>query len=167
MQDARIKEIQDRVDKATAGPWIYLFGDNYVYTKLEDGCRGMAISRVDYGNQQDNAKFIAHARQDLPFLLAALQEAQAENKKLCYTLDIAGEENCTLSNVISSKEDKIAELEEELQMAETRERVLREALLEIVNQPIIDKVDERQDNFKTINKMGCIAHMALIQEGQA
>ena len=81
VQEARIKEIQDRVDKATPAPWMYLFGDEIIYEKLEDGCRGLPIARAALGNHYNNAQFIANAPDDIEFLLAALEEAQDRNKQ--------------------------------------------------------------------------------------
>lgn len=47
---------------ATPGPWVHLFGDRFVYTKLEDGGRGNHIVGVGYPafpDESANMSFIA------------------------------------------------------------------------------------------------------------
>ena len=82
--------IRNRCEAATLGPWMYLSDDELIYTKLEDGCRGLPITRkahteqfIDrFENAKNNAFFIAHARQDIPVLLDALEKAETRIQAL-------------------------------------------------------------------------------------
>jgi len=60
---------------ATPGPWIYLFGDRFIYTKLEDGCRGKQIANVEFGKPEDT-NFIAESRKALPYWIKRTIEAE-------------------------------------------------------------------------------------------
>lgn len=116
----RIKEIQARVDKATEGPWEQN-QENVV-------AKGYTLF-FTYMSHRNDAKFIAHARQDIPYILAALQEAQAKIVKLENRLQIS-----------PYGDDKIDELESAIgfmqhthdvaiKQAAAREQGLRTALL--------------------------------------
>ena len=70
MDKIQIDEIRARCDAATPGPWDAHPGPDYEYIfALGDG---MAHVRGPY-----NAEFIAHARQDIPALLDALEAERA------------------------------------------------------------------------------------------
>lgn len=78
MTPSQISEIQQRADAATKGPWVYM-GDTFPY-------QGMVVSakNVDricetpiFDDRTDDMEFIAHARKDIPNLLAHISE-QAE-----------------------------------------------------------------------------------------
>lgn len=83
LTDGEIKEIRERERKATEGPWLW-DGDEtavedeqppYIYRKLPEVAED-AISVLwdsDWGDDAD-ADFIAHARQDIPRLLADREE---------------------------------------------------------------------------------------------
>jgi hypothetical protein len=83
------EEIRKRCCAATPGPWLFVYGDEIIYTKLDDGCRGLPIVRGEYGyssiSMSDwyrNADFISHSRTDISALLDALDEAEAQIEKL-------------------------------------------------------------------------------------
>jgi hypothetical protein len=92
----RIAVIQARVEAATAGPWSTQHFQPYplvvrVYGKADPPSVAILYRAEDsmsapYSTtitQADNdAAFIAHARQDIPYLLAALARLQAERDKL-------------------------------------------------------------------------------------
>jgi hypothetical protein len=89
-EDARIAQIQERAEKATKGPWVAKPGD----FGNEDRCGGIAVEGAKsfydeivttdsgyYGPKWPDAEFIAHAREDIPYLLdhvAALTHAREE-----------------------------------------------------------------------------------------
>jgi len=94
----KLQEIRDRADKAIEGPWVpKKFGCSEVSiykgpVKVK-GCgmtHGGEICQMDdpdcsdfkSSQLKDTAEFIAHARQDIPYLLDALEQAQEENKQL-------------------------------------------------------------------------------------
>lgn len=74
-----LEEIEDRTNKATAGPWI-----KNTHDKLEEGCLCLSCYETD-GWQVDtslttlpceieqDANFIAHSRTDVPKLIKALK----------------------------------------------------------------------------------------------
>ena len=73
-----VKAIRARADKATPGPWAY----------YERGCREFGYDltlpsgiRGAYEQEEDVA-FIAHARDDVPALLDALDAANARAERL-------------------------------------------------------------------------------------
>lgn len=119
-----LEEIRKRVEKATAGPWesqAHAYGCNIYETHKDRAPRaklgygtGPAIPR--HGDQAEceaNADFIAHARTDIPALLAALDAKTAEVEK--QTAHIASQ------NVqLFALETEITDLKR--QLAEARER---------------------------------------------
>lgn len=60
--------------KFTKGPLIYLTGDNLVYTKLNDGCRGMPIARIESRLGESDAN--GHLFSASPELYAACEDAR-------------------------------------------------------------------------------------------
>jgi hypothetical protein len=91
-----LQEIKEREAKATPGPWEYLPGEfNYddeaenhpgsihqVETGDNRGWWIAAIEELFEGQTLANADFIAHAREDIPALVAEVERLQAENKRL-------------------------------------------------------------------------------------
>lgn len=72
----RIKEIRERMDKATEGPWVYrgpTFGcdDAFVQATIP----GLNVCSF---HKEANGHFIAHAREDINWLLDLLQPAEQE-----------------------------------------------------------------------------------------
>lgn len=89
MTAERIAEIKAREGKATPGPWV----DSCEIKKTSRGvnaCCGVRADRgigeicplVAYGLKSEDAEFFAHARQDIPDLLAEVDRLRAENKRL-------------------------------------------------------------------------------------
>jgi DNA repair exonuclease SbcCD ATPase subunit len=95
----RITEIRQRLEQATKGPWRAMSAGNCV---MENG-RGAAIAEVEglprpwnpvwvgwevaknYFKtflRQEDAEFIAHAREDVPYLLDALAASQSQVEQL-------------------------------------------------------------------------------------
>ena len=77
----RLREIRERAEKATLGPW-------YVGEKITWMVRSSAFGNIAHcdlqggpGNEAD-AVFIAHAREDIPYLLERLETLERENEKL-------------------------------------------------------------------------------------
>lgn len=68
MKDSELKEIEERCNKATAGPWIsfiegrdHISGSSFIRTKGND------IELI--GATDDDQDFITYARQDIPLLI--------------------------------------------------------------------------------------------------
>ena len=73
----RLDEIQARADAATDGPWAWeptsptMSGE--CWNLRVAGKPGIRFSVTEYQHGPDNAEFIAHARTDVPALVAALR----------------------------------------------------------------------------------------------
>ncbi|MHC0440949.1 hypothetical protein [Flavobacterium sp. 3-210] len=95
MTDQDLKEIEDRCNAATKGPWTSFIegrnhesGDSFIMTGIKEGddiCgkyRGEDIYLTGATNADQD--FIAHARQDIPRLIQAVRQLRLEienNKK--------------------------------------------------------------------------------------
>jgi len=67
----RLTEIQQRADAATDGPWVdHWWG-------IEGESVDVLVVQDDYESSRQDFEFIAHAREDIPFLLAELARYQA------------------------------------------------------------------------------------------
>jgi hypothetical protein len=103
-----IEDIKQRTSKATPGPWEYTWGDGIkklAFTRKGDGelkrfprndqpimvlandggcsdpdCCGGPIYTLQCS--EDDGQFIAHAREDIPFLLEKIRELEEVNQKL-------------------------------------------------------------------------------------
>ncbi len=94
MTTDRLKEIRERAEKATKGPWrcdVDIFNDDgEVEASVHDEEISMLFTegtgvmggedcwtKARESQAFRNAEFIAHAREDVPFLLAELEKARA------------------------------------------------------------------------------------------
>ena len=100
--------IEARAEAATPGPWRNEpdtgAGRVWVqrgYFRDEADCEPLFSLRGKeaYEQRSADADFIAHARTDIPNLLAALDELEAENKEL--KLDLAAAEHYTTDDLTS------------------------------------------------------------------
>ena len=88
---ARIKAIRERVDAASPAPWVRPAPiDSLWVTTGDDYQRGVAfcLSRgmcdaEQFGQDSDNADFIAAAREDVPWLLDRLEAVTRERDAAC------------------------------------------------------------------------------------
>lgn len=98
--DKRVGEIRARVEAATLGPWAHDVGKNcsWVYAKAHEhahrksGNYNHTLAECPQWGEKSfgqlppqataNARFIAHARADIPYLLDALQQSEAREKRL-------------------------------------------------------------------------------------
>ena len=82
MSDERLKEIKNRCDAATGGPWIS-------YVEGRDQTSGSSFIMTGEGSNRSedielagatiaDQDFIAHARQDIPFLLEEIKRVKAQ-----------------------------------------------------------------------------------------
>jgi len=76
----RLDEIESRVSGATPGPWVYIHAaDALDSPKIWSNTRG----RVFYGDVDDtDGEFIAHARDDVPWLVKTCRELLDQLYKL-------------------------------------------------------------------------------------
>ncbi len=74
----RLDEIKARAEAATEGPWTGNNGDGYGAYYV-DNPTGRTVARCDYGPYEGSrdAEFIAHARTDVPDLVAAVEAVLA------------------------------------------------------------------------------------------
>lgn len=84
----RQAEIQARAQAATKGPWSVVTGSGGAYVKdvMSDATGDHVVcwghDYDDYGSMSvEDARFCAHARQDIPWLLQRLDEAEQEKEK--------------------------------------------------------------------------------------
>jgi hypothetical protein len=98
--EARIAEIREREQKAMRGPWVVapcpddseLCDIVSEYSELPNGGKvanwiaeldsGGIDTSDDVAQMHDNATFIAHAREDIPYLLGRLHEQAQEIERL-------------------------------------------------------------------------------------
>ncbi|MFD8251945.1 hypothetical protein [Streptomyces werraensis] len=129
MTPERLAEIAARAAAATPGPWGFYDGDNYadVAADLDQTSRGSysyreKVARLEDENYWDdpahedhdeerapeqmaaNAAFIAHAREDVPALLARVAELEAERHTTNEALSEAAE-------ALRRQRDRITDLE--------------------------------------------------------
>ncbi|MGE7843942.1 hypothetical protein ACQKNX_24550 [Lysinibacillus sp. NPDC093712] len=83
MTPEQLNAIKERLAKATPGPWGFDKGDN-----LREDRRPAVVEHFDYEHGEwfihgdiadiSDATFIAHARQDIPALVAEIERLRAE-----------------------------------------------------------------------------------------
>jgi len=89
----KLDAISKRAEAATEGPWQFnasLYTDARIWVVPNDS--GLIIKAEDaklYGTMGDNAKFIAHARQDVPALVEALRVMFEGLEKSCQCQEYA------------------------------------------------------------------------------
>jgi len=79
MKDVELKEIEERCNRATAGPWIS-FIEGREHTSGASFIRTMGDDIELIGASDDDQEFIANARQDIPLLI---NEIYRLKKLLC------------------------------------------------------------------------------------
>jgi hypothetical protein len=84
----RLREIQERCDNATPGPWNYQMREDNGRAKYGwiRGPEALWIADIPGLPDRPDGDFIAHARQDIPFLLAEIARLQAIEQRLIETL---------------------------------------------------------------------------------
>ncbi len=116
MSDAKaldIAAIKARADKATAGPWAWnsrhgLGAPNrlVMWPSHEYGCD------LDIEGEEADLDFIAHARTDIPDLIAALEAAERERDACAGLASQAVSDMATAQNRITALEAELDRLEE-------------------------------------------------------
>lgn len=88
--------IRARLEAATEGPWTaeaggseghYIFGPEGSRAPMRGRARVASCTWLDWYETEADAEFIAHARTDIPLLLAALDEARTQVERLHFDLD--------------------------------------------------------------------------------
>lgn len=84
-----IEQIKARVDRATPGPWSHFqtMSGQYYIGEANDDDAPIASMHQGFDEQDRNAAFIAHARTDIPNLIAEVERLQAELEDLRAMLD--------------------------------------------------------------------------------
>lgn len=79
----RMKEIKERVAKASIGPWSVQVNRAYHISYILRSAAGNKIAQFfnwqDIGfdvNSESNSNFIAHARADIPYLISRVEELE-------------------------------------------------------------------------------------------
>lgn len=82
----RIREIKERAEKATPGKWkVEKYYHDEPYEEFIKSavivCRNRTITRNDWSNPvMADLEFLANARQDIPYLLAKIEELVNEKE---------------------------------------------------------------------------------------
>jgi|GEM_PF-6349123 len=76
MSDLDLKAIKERCEAATGGEW-HPGDDDYTIISVIDGVQYVICERVDRGD----ADFIAHAREDVPALVAEIERLRDELRR--------------------------------------------------------------------------------------
>jgi uncharacterized small protein (DUF1192 family) len=130
LDDTRLAEIAARAEAATEGPWGFYDGDTYAAVAADLQMTGRAsysyrqkIAQLEDENYWDdpahedddeeraaeqmaaNARFVAHARTDVPALLAEIQRLKAERHSTNEALSDAAE-------ALREMRDRLAEYEQ-------------------------------------------------------
>lgn len=78
LSDERIREIKERCEKATKGPWKHT-NINSVHGPKSLVCQDYDAEDEKEEERQDNDfRFIAHARTDIPDLIAEIERMRGE-----------------------------------------------------------------------------------------
>lgn len=86
----QIEAIEKRCNEATPGPWEEGFtyhGSQHCGAVRHNGRVVCETRYFDMGNSEPNAEFIAHAREDIPFLLNEVKRLTAELERPRTTLN--------------------------------------------------------------------------------
>lgn len=88
LTNEQLAEIRKRAEATTAGPWyVSALAEGYIYaggeftvvaSTVEYNEDGSVHTRLDNDKSVDNQEFIAHARQDVPALLAEVERLRRE-----------------------------------------------------------------------------------------
>ena len=84
MTSEELKEIEERCNKATPGPWHFNPGDSYsAYPSVMTRGRFLLVFDVaedapdDFPGWDEDAAFVAHSREDIPKLLVHIKELES------------------------------------------------------------------------------------------
>ena len=104
---SRLEEIEAREKKAAKVPWMVFPGDHPIWVDIGSGevCHQFGQMRVARVVGSVDADFIAHSRQDIPYLLRV---ARAAEKLMPLCADFCGtcvETNCETCEVTMAKEE--------------------------------------------------------------
>lgn len=102
--EQRLREIEERYSNSTEGLWVarkIILMESYVILPNED--TGTPIAK-DMLNGMD-CSFMAHAHQDIPFLLSALREVLADKEKFESALHESNEECRSMHKAFRREQD--------------------------------------------------------------
>lgn len=90
MNEKRLVEIEVRVQAATAGEWIA--DGSVIFTTADSGKDHIAYCNYGVGRERcnANAEFIAHAREDIPDLIAEVAEMRKAGRELLLLIEEHG-----------------------------------------------------------------------------
>jgi hypothetical protein len=81
LTNQEIREIEERAEKATPGPWKLSRGAQADAYAIEGEAWTIAHVKFVRTETEANAELLAHSRQDIPKLIAALRETQAQRDR--------------------------------------------------------------------------------------
>lgn len=120
MDQKYISEIKAREQAATPGPWVSVF-DLKGFTIYDmSGEKGKIIAKLRNSKckyKQPDAAFIAHARTDIPALLAEVERLTEELESSEKANDIGAKQNDELLDKLEDADQQIATLKKALEVA--------------------------------------------------
>jgi hypothetical protein len=141
LQPEELKAIEARCEAATPGPWVATISPDgtvamvdHATLRLDDADEPLMIASCDViGNLDNDADFIAHARSDIPRLIATIEEMAGEVAQSHVTVRKNAElalENKNLSEQIEKTTlARVLALERELAKRDKRELRIREEMV--------------------------------------
>ena len=100
---SKLTEIEERAKKATEGPWLQRMEAWNNYVEIP-GCKDSEFASLDDGT------FVAHSREDVPYLLSLLRSAEEALESIrVRTSGFADEWASNLSKTASDALSKIRE----------------------------------------------------------
>lgn len=77
--DKRLSEIRERCEKATRGEWGYAMQDGWpCVTSFNGQVVTTSLHCTKFSQREDDVRFIAHARSDIPYLLEKITALEAK-----------------------------------------------------------------------------------------
>ncbi len=139
MSDKELREIEERVNKATPGPWrrgtynVWADGERPLRFICDTDTADAVRERFLMDQDDANCTFIAHARQDIPSLLETIRELQEtrafekvkRHRFIDEALEITVEQDAELKAALVENEKlkaRVAELEADARLG----RMVRE-----------------------------------------
>ena len=93
MTPEELKEIEERCNKATPGPWYFHPGDSYcAFPSIMTRNKHFLVFDIaddaptEFPGRDEDADFVAHARDSIPSLLAYIKELESqisEHERVC------------------------------------------------------------------------------------
>lgn len=127
--EQRLSEIEARANAATVGPWTYTCYDwETIMVSKSIDAKPVAYVPTKGPEKTPDSRFIAHAREDIPWLIAELRKALKAQSVNHLALGDAIEERDALKTQCQSLQESLERAEKMLKEAQAKCHAMREAL---------------------------------------